>query len=172
LTSDPRCPAIVGLRRDRGLTQRDVGDRLGRSQSVVSRWERGVLEPTIQDLVALTPVLGQPLDRIATAVRGPGRRRSRRGDSPADRREVALILRTARLAAELDAWTVARRTGIPPRRLHRLEAGAEASTAEFVALVAVLPTLVEALMRAGLDTGVDLPKVPVGPKHPGAPAPD
>jgi transcriptional regulator with XRE-family HTH domain len=163
---------MVALRRDRGLTQRDVGDRLGRSQSVVSRWERGVLEPTIQDLVALTSLLEQPLDCLATALRGPGRRRSRRGDPPANRRQIALIFRTARQAAELDAWTVARRTGIPPRRLHRLEAGAEASSAEFVALVAVLPTLVEALMRAGLDTTDDLPKVPVGPKHPGAPAPD
>lgn len=144
--------AVRALRRDNGLTQRDLGQLVGRSQSVVSRWERGLLAPTIPDLAILSVHLGQPIDALAAAFCGPGRRRSRRGDSAAKRRQIGLALRTARQTAELDRWTVARRTGITPRRLHRLEGGAQPSMAEFAALAAVLSTLVDLISDAGLDT--------------------
>lgn len=142
---------VRALRHATGLTQENVGELLGRSQSVISRWERGLLDPTIPDLAILSVLLGQPIDALAAALGGPGRMRSRRGDSAAKRQQIGLALRTARETAGFDRWTVARRTGIKPRRLHRLERGAGPSSAEFAALAALLPTLVEHILRVELD---------------------
>lgn len=141
---------IVAMRRELGLSQAVVGHRVGRSQSVVSRWERGVLEPTIPDLVTLALVLDQPLLTVARLFHGPGRQRSRRGDPTGTRHSLAACVRGARHLEELDAWNVARRTAITPRRLHRIESGAQPSVAELIALAAVLPTLAETIMACDL----------------------
>lgn len=153
------------MRRASGFTQLDVAARVGRSQSVVSRWERGLLAPTVPDLVLLAGVLGQSLEAVAIALASRGRQRSRRGDSRVQRQSVGQLLRAARLSEGLDAWTLAGQTRIVPRRLRRLEAGAGASPREFIALMAVLPSLAERLRTLPLDT-VDLsPKVLPGPNR-------
>lgn len=144
--------AIVTMRRARGLTQAEVGRCVGRAQSVVSRWERGLLEPTLSDLVTMASLLDRPLGEIATSFRGPGRQRSRRGDPLERRRRIGTCLRAARLADDLDAWTVARRTAITPRRLARLERGAEPSIAELRSLISVLPAFTDGLLHGELDT--------------------
>ena len=49
------------LRSDRGMSLRDVAERLGISTSAVSQIERGVLRPSVNRLLALTGALGVPL---------------------------------------------------------------------------------------------------------------
>lgn len=52
------------LRRERGVTLRDLADRLGISVSAVSQIERGVLQPSVNRLLALVSALGVPLARV------------------------------------------------------------------------------------------------------------
>ena len=61
MVSETRSPAagLIGeARRYAGLTQRQLADRLGTSQSVVSRWERGHEEPRLTTLAAILRACG------------------------------------------------------------------------------------------------------------------
>lgn len=55
---------LRSLRREAGLSLRDVAERLGISVSAVSQIERGVLRPSVNRLLAMTTVLGVPLARV------------------------------------------------------------------------------------------------------------
>lgn len=44
-----------------GLTQAELADRLGTSQAVVSRWERGRRTPTIATLAKIAEAIGATL---------------------------------------------------------------------------------------------------------------
>jgi len=45
-----------------GLTQVELGERIGRTQAVVSAWERGERRPSVDALVALAHALGRSTD--------------------------------------------------------------------------------------------------------------
>lgn len=63
--------AIHQNRRRCGLSQWDVGVMLGVSQSTVSRWENGVMEPSTQTLVKLARVFRcQVIDLTESPPRG------------------------------------------------------------------------------------------------------
>lgn len=61
---------LVGLRRERGLTQADVAERLGTSQPVIARLEAGGRDPRLSTLERYARVVGADLD-VRTA--GPPR---------------------------------------------------------------------------------------------------
>ncbi len=55
---------ICSLRKAKGLTQADLGERLGVSFQAVSKWERGETLPDITLLPALTDALETTIDNI------------------------------------------------------------------------------------------------------------
>lgn len=57
---------IARLRKEKGLTQNDLGDRLGVSFQAVSKWERGETLPDTAILLDLANVLGTSVDFILT----------------------------------------------------------------------------------------------------------
>ena len=122
---------ILRARERQHLTQSELGRVIGRPQSVISRWERRTLEPTVEDLVAVAAALATPLgDLLDRALPGPGRRRSRRGEASGPRKRFGRLLRSIREDADLDPYTVARAARIPPRRLRQIEEGAGPGLAE------------------------------------------
>lgn len=52
------------LRKDAGLTQVDVADKLGISQPAYASWERGVKRPTQDNLVKIAQVLNVTVDYL------------------------------------------------------------------------------------------------------------
>jgi len=46
------------LRRNKGLTQKDLADRIGVQSSIISRYENGILKPTATKLQAMADALG------------------------------------------------------------------------------------------------------------------
>ena len=52
---------IKEARESAGLTQRELGDRIGVVEMTVSRYERGVNQPTIEGLSAIADALGVSL---------------------------------------------------------------------------------------------------------------
>lgn len=57
---------IARLRKEKGLTQNDLGDRLGVSYQAVSKWERGETLPDTAILLDLANALGTSVDLILT----------------------------------------------------------------------------------------------------------
>lgn len=57
---------IARLRKEKGLTQNDLGDRLGVSFQAVSKWERGETLPDTAILLDLASALGTSVDLILT----------------------------------------------------------------------------------------------------------
>lgn len=57
---------IAQLRKEKGLTQNDLGDRLGVSFQAVSKWERGETLPDTAILLDLANALGTSVDFILT----------------------------------------------------------------------------------------------------------
>lgn len=55
---------IIELRGKRGLSQSDVAEAVGCSPDAVSRWERGVTCPYIDNIIALSRVFGVPLSAL------------------------------------------------------------------------------------------------------------
>lgn len=60
---------IALLRKEKGLTQNDLGERLGVSFQAVSKWERGETLPDTALLPDLAAVLETSIDRILTGGR-------------------------------------------------------------------------------------------------------
>lgn len=52
------------LRKDAGLTQVDVANKLGISQPAYASWERGVKKPTQDNLVKIAQVLNVSVDYL------------------------------------------------------------------------------------------------------------
>jgi hypothetical protein len=127
------------LRHLAGLTQAELGVATGHGQGVVSRWERGVLEPTPHDIVLVASAIGIAPHEVAAAIScRRGRRRNARLQDPSARRHVGLALRAARLRAGLDPWAVAVASRVPPRRLRKIEAGADPTADEIGRLAAAI----------------------------------
>ncbi len=57
---------IAHLRKEKGLTQNDLGDRLGVTFQAVSKWERGETLPDTAILLDLAQALGTSVDFILT----------------------------------------------------------------------------------------------------------
>ena len=160
---------LRALRLARDLSQADLAARLGRAQSVVSRWERGVLEPTPLDAVALCAALAVPLEALLVGVPAVrGRRRTSRRDGS---RDLALgrAVREMRAELGLSPVGVARRAGLTPRRLRRIELGQDPSLGELAGLSRGLGVAAGALMGPKLDGLGDRTTVPAGPKPPPTP---
>jgi transcriptional regulator with XRE-family HTH domain len=62
----PRRRQQIGLqiraaRRQAGLSQIDLGERIGRDHKTISRWENAHRAPDLTDLLLIADVLGVPL---------------------------------------------------------------------------------------------------------------
>ena len=58
---------IVEKRKERGLTQTELGAMLGVSGKAVSKWERGLSKPCDEHLEKLIDLLGLPVDKPISA---------------------------------------------------------------------------------------------------------
>ena len=58
---------IVEKRKERGLTQAELGAKLGISGKAVSKWERGLSKPCDEHLEKLIDLLGLPVDKPISA---------------------------------------------------------------------------------------------------------
>ena len=58
---------IVEKRKERGLTQAELGSMLGISGKAVSKWERGLSKPCEEHLERLVALLGLPVESTITA---------------------------------------------------------------------------------------------------------
>ena len=58
---------IVEKRKERGLTQAELGAMLGISGKAVSKWERGLSKPCEEHLDRLVALLGLPVELTITA---------------------------------------------------------------------------------------------------------
>ncbi len=57
-------PLLSEARLSAGLTQRELGERLGADQAVIARWESGVREPRVSAAVRISEVLGTTVNAI------------------------------------------------------------------------------------------------------------
>ncbi|HEX7117658.1 MAG TPA: helix-turn-helix transcriptional regulator [Longimicrobiales bacterium] len=56
---------LVEARKERGVTQRDLGERLGRDQSFVSKYERGVRRLDVIEFMQVAAAIGaDPFDLL------------------------------------------------------------------------------------------------------------
>jgi transcriptional regulator with XRE-family HTH domain len=142
------------LRRSRigaGMSQRQLARRLERNASVVSRWEAGVLEPTVWDLYRLGRILRCSVCGLVAGARGPGRRWSSRSHVHRRRLAIGRALARARHAAGLTLADVVDATRIRGRRVIEIEAGRDPSLAEATTLVTLYGTCLDAIVVASLD---------------------
>ena len=63
------CDLISQKRKERGLTQAELGVMLGISGKAVSKWERGLSKPGDEHLKRLIDLLGLPVDSSIAAER-------------------------------------------------------------------------------------------------------
>lgn len=61
------CNMISQKRKERGLTQAELGALLGISGKAVSKWERGLSKPCEEHLERLIDLLGLPVESTVTA---------------------------------------------------------------------------------------------------------
>lgn len=55
---------LYTLRKQAGMTQQDLAEKLNVSRQAVSRWEMGTAMPEIENLVAISDCLGVTLDEL------------------------------------------------------------------------------------------------------------
>lgn len=55
---------LYALRKQSGMTQQDLAEKLNVSRQAVSRWEMGTAMPEIENLVAISDCLGVSLDDL------------------------------------------------------------------------------------------------------------
>jgi DNA-binding transcriptional regulator YiaG len=147
---------LAALRRARGWTQRGLARRLGRPNSTLSRWEADRLEPAPWDLYRVARILGTSAGRLLaeTTLVAPPRRWSSRSHSRRRRQALGAELRLRR-EREVPSLPVAvRLTGVWGRRLLAVEAGADPSLGELLAIAAACGFSVDAAFRSasGVDT--------------------
>jgi transcriptional regulator with XRE-family HTH domain len=68
-TSSPVGRRIAELRKNAGLTQRQLADQIGTAWSNVAYWERGASAPPGTALVKLAPALGVSVDELLGTVK-------------------------------------------------------------------------------------------------------
>lgn len=72
------------LRKDAGLTQVDVAEKLGISQPAYASWERGIKKPTQENLVKIAKLFNASIDTLVSNDKTDG----------IDLSEVELLFRT------------------------------------------------------------------------------
>ena len=55
---------LVRLRKEHGLSQRDLAEKLNVSRQAVSRWEQGTAVPSTDNLISLSQLYGITLDAL------------------------------------------------------------------------------------------------------------
>ena len=76
---------ISELRKEKGLTQKDIGDKLNITDNSVSKWERGINAPDIYYLGPLSEILGVSVKELLN-----GEKNGRKKKKKADNRKVVL----------------------------------------------------------------------------------
>ena len=76
---------ISELRKEKGLTQKDIGDKLNITDNSVSKWERGINAPDIYYLGPLSEILGVSVKELLN-----GEKNARKKKKKADNRKVVL----------------------------------------------------------------------------------
>lgn len=56
--------ALASARRARGLSQEEVGNKVGVSSGIVSKWERGIVCPNAEQLCALSDCFALPVSKL------------------------------------------------------------------------------------------------------------
>ncbi len=59
---------LVALRRDHGMSQEELADRLNISRQAVSKWERAEASPDLDNLTALARIYGVTLDELVHGI--------------------------------------------------------------------------------------------------------
>ena len=62
---------IAALRREHGMTQKELAEQLNVTDKAVSKWERNAACPDTGTLPRLAEVLGVTIDELMTATRAP-----------------------------------------------------------------------------------------------------
>lgn len=62
---------LVSYRREKGMSQEELAERLGISRQAVSKWERGESQPDMGNLIALADVYGVTIDDIVRPSANP-----------------------------------------------------------------------------------------------------
>lgn len=62
---------ISCLRKEKGMTQKDLADQLGITDKAVSKWERGVAYPDTATIPALAEILGISVEELLNAKAAP-----------------------------------------------------------------------------------------------------
>ncbi len=93
-------------RRRAGLTQADVAERLGLSQEVYGRLERGLMLPSVLTLRRLCLVLHLPADRLLGLASARPPRWTRSPPSERDSPQVRRLLRSVRELSESQLRTL------------------------------------------------------------------
>lgn len=60
---------IARLRKEKGMTQQELADRLGVTDKAVSKWERGLACPDIACLPQVAEILGVNVDELLSGLR-------------------------------------------------------------------------------------------------------
>lgn len=67
MTNKPMGDIISALRRENGLTQKELADRLNITDKAVSKWERNVAYPDTATIPKLAEILGVSVEELMTA---------------------------------------------------------------------------------------------------------
>lgn len=84
-TPDTLGGRIARLRKEKGMTQLELADRMGVTDKAVSKWERDVSCPDIASMPRLAEVLGATVDELMQARPGAAAPRSKTAGKPAGR---------------------------------------------------------------------------------------
>ena len=55
---------IDSLLKQKGMTQKDLARKMGRSEAVISRWTSGFPNLTLKSIAEISTALGEPLIRV------------------------------------------------------------------------------------------------------------
>ena len=83
---------ILSLRKEKGLTQKELADRLQISDNAVSKWERGLSCPDISLLPRLAEILGVGVEELLTGGQKTDMRHVLKDLNRADVKEMACLL--------------------------------------------------------------------------------
>lgn len=92
MTNKPMGDIISALRRENGLTQKELADKLNITDKAVSKWERNVAYPDTATIPKLAEILGVSVEELMTAKAVPVPAHKKAGET------LALILRAVAVA--------------------------------------------------------------------------
>lgn len=61
---------IDAILKEKGMTQRELARKLGRSEAVVSRWTTGFPNLTLRSIAEISTALGEPLIQVSCGTKG------------------------------------------------------------------------------------------------------